>query len=48
MENTDRVRASTAAEINRQIDRRAEDCVREYAGKGLAEIDRRILELEQE
>jgi hypothetical protein len=48
MEKTDRVRANTAPEINREIDLRMEDCVREYSRKGVAEINRRILELEQE
>lgn len=48
MENADRVRANTAHEINREIDREADARVREYAQKSPAEITRRIEELDRE
>jgi hypothetical protein len=48
MENADRVRANTAEEINRQIDRDIEIRVREYSHRTESEITRRINELERE
>ena len=48
MENADRVRANTAEEINRQIDRDIEIRVREYSQRTESEITRRINELERE
>jgi hypothetical protein len=48
MENADRVRANTAEEINRQIDRDIEIRVREYSHRSESEIARRINELERE
>ena len=48
MENADRVRANTAEEINRQIDRDIEIRVREYSHQTESEITRRINELERE
>jgi hypothetical protein len=48
MENADRVRANTAEEINRQIDRDIEIRVREYSHRTESEIARRINELERE
>jgi hypothetical protein len=46
MENADRVRANTAEEINRQIDREIETRVREYSQRTESEISRRINELD--
>ena len=48
MENSDRVRANTAEEINRQIDRGIEARVRDYAQRSESEITRRIDELGRE
>ena len=48
MGNADRVRANTAAEINRRIDREIEIRVREYSHRTESEITRRINELERE
>ncbi len=48
MENADRVRANTAQEINREIDREADSRVRKYAEKSPVEITRRIEELDRE
>lgn len=48
MESADRVRANTADEINRQIDRDIDTRVREYATRARPEISRRIEELDRE
>jgi hypothetical protein len=48
MENVDRVRANTAEETNRQIDRGIETRVREYAQRPASDITRRINELDRE
>jgi hypothetical protein len=48
MENAERVRANTAEEINRRIDREIETRVREYAQRSAGEITRRIDELDRE
>lgn len=48
MENADRVRANTAQEINREIDRETDSRVRKYAEKSPVEITRRIEELDRE
>jgi hypothetical protein len=48
MGDADRVRANTADEINRQIDRAIEAGVREYAQKSVSEITSRINELDRE
>ena len=48
MANADRVRANTAEEINRRIDREIEIRVREYSQQTENEITRRINELERE
>jgi hypothetical protein len=48
METADRVRANTAEEINRQIDRDIDVRVREYATRNPADITRRIEELDRE
>ena len=48
MENVDRVRANTAEETNRQIDRGIEARVREYARRPASDIIRRINELDRE
>lgn len=48
MGNADRVRANTAEEINRQIDREIENRVREYSHRTESEITQRINELERE
>lgn len=48
METADRVRANTQERINRRIDRKIEECVREYAQKGPEEIALRIGELDRE
>jgi hypothetical protein len=48
MENVDRVRANTAEEINRRIDRGIEARVREYARRPASDITRRINELDRE
>ncbi|HET9295771.1 MAG TPA: hypothetical protein VFP18_02680, partial [Candidatus Binatia bacterium] len=48
MGNADRVRANTADEINRRIDREIEIRVREYSHRTESEITRRINELERE
>ena len=47
-DKSDRVRENTADEINRHLDRRAEDRVRGYADASPADITRRIEELEYE
>ena len=47
-DKSDRVRENTADEINRHLDRRAEDRVRGYADASRADITRRIEELEYE
>jgi len=48
METMDRVRRSTAEEINRRIDREIEERVRDYAGRDPEEITQRIEALERE
>jgi hypothetical protein len=48
MEDTDRVRANTSEEINRQIDREIDTRVREYAQRSPDELTRRINELDSE
>jgi len=48
MENADRVRANTAEEINRQIDREIEIRVREYSQRTDKELTGRINELDYE
>lgn len=48
METADRVRANTSEEINRRIDQKIEDCVREYAKRSQSDITRRIEELDRE
>ena len=48
MERADRVRANTAEEINREIDRAVDDRIREFATRSPAEISRRIEELDRE
>lgn len=48
MESEDRVRANTAEEINRRIDREIDERVRDYAGRSPADITRRIRELDRE
>ncbi len=48
MTTTDRVRAHTSAQINRQIDQNTETRVRTYAQKGTADINCRINELDRE
>jgi hypothetical protein len=47
-DKSDRVRENTADEINRHLDRRAEDRVRGYANASQVDITRRIEELEYE
>jgi hypothetical protein len=44
----ERVRANTAAQVNRRIDQQIEENVRRYTDKSPEEIARRIWELEQE
>jgi len=44
----DRVRHSTAPEVNREIDRRTNDNIRRYANSSEEVIHRRIEELDQE
>jgi hypothetical protein len=48
MESADRVRANTAEQINRQIDRGIEARVRDYAQRTADDITRRIHELDHE
>lgn len=48
MESADRVRANTSEEINRRLDRELEARVRGYEQKGVAEITKRIDELDRE
>jgi hypothetical protein len=45
---SDRVRANTAAEVNRRIDQQIEDNVRRYSLRGNEEISRRVRELDYE
>jgi len=45
---SERVRANTAAEINKRIDQKTEDNIRYYSGRPADEITRRIWELETE
>jgi hypothetical protein len=44
----DRVRANTAAEVNRRVDEQIERNIRHYSGQTKEEIYRRIQELDQE
>lgn len=44
----DRVRANTSAEVNARLDREMRERVEAYAGRGEAEITRRIGELDRE
>jgi len=46
--DADRVRSSTASEINARIDREIEERVRSYVSRSQAEITRRIGELDRE
>ena len=46
--NADRVRRSTAPEVNREIDHRTNDNIRHYANSSEEVIRRRIEELERE
>ena len=48
MESADRVRANTAEEINRRIDREIDERVRDYAGRSPDDLTRRIGELDRE
>jgi hypothetical protein len=48
METADRVRANTSEEINRRIDQKIEDRVREYSKRSQSDITRRIEELDRE
>ncbi|MGJ0483266.1 MAG: hypothetical protein ACR65R_01875 [Methylomicrobium sp.] len=48
MKSTDRVRANTSEEINRQIDREINVRVKEYAKRSPEDITRRIDELDRE
>jgi hypothetical protein len=48
METADRVRANTSEEINRRIDQKIEDRVREYARRSQSDITGRIEELDRE
>jgi hypothetical protein len=48
MAKADRVRANTAEEINRKIDREIENRVREYSQRSESELTRRINELDHE
>ena len=46
--NADRVRRSTAPEVNREIDHRTNDNIRHYANSSEEVVRRRIEELERE
>ena len=48
LNHTDRVRANTAAEVNRRVDEQIERNIRHYSGQTKEEIYRRIQELDQE
>jgi hypothetical protein len=48
MAKPDRVRANTAEQINRKIDREIENRVREYSQRSESELTRRINELDHE
>jgi hypothetical protein len=48
LSHTDRVRANTAAEVNRRVDEQIERNIRHYSGQTREEIFRRIQELDQE
>lgn len=46
--SAERVRSSTAPQLNQQIDRQAEENIRRYAGRGEMAIRRRMRELDEE
>ena len=46
--HTDRVRANTAAQVNRRVDEQIERNIRHYSGQTKEEIYRRIQDLDQE
>jgi hypothetical protein len=48
LNHTDRVRANTAAEVNRRVDEQIERNIRHYSGQTKEEIYRRIQDLDQE
>lgn len=48
LNHTDRVRANTAAEVNRRVDEQIERNIRHYSGQTREEIYRRIQDLDQE
>jgi hypothetical protein len=48
LSHTDRVRANTAAEVNRRVDEQIERNIRHYSGQTKEEIYRRIQDLDQE
>jgi hypothetical protein len=48
LNHTDRVRANTAAEVNRRVDEQIERNIRHYSGQTKEEIYRRIQDLDEE
>ena len=48
LSHTDRVRANTAAQVNRRVDEQIERNIRHYSGQTKEEIYRRIQDLDQE
>jgi hypothetical protein len=48
LSHTDRVRANTAAEVNRRVDEQIERNIRHYSGQTKEEIYRRIQDLDEE
>jgi hypothetical protein len=48
LNHTDRVRANTAAEVNRRVDEQIERNIRHYSGQTKEEIYRRIQDLDRE
>ena len=48
LNHTDRVRANTAAQVNRRVDEQIERNIRHYSGQTKEEIYRRIQDLDQE
>ena len=48
LNHTDRVRANTAAELNRRVDEQIERNIRHYSGQTKEEIYRRIQDLDEE
>jgi hypothetical protein len=48
LSHTDRVRANTAAEVNRRVDEQIERNIRHYSGQTKEEIYRRIQDLDRE